>query len=531
MAVMLTMDRRRTKNDTNMKPKLQLAVALLFFTGSLTFSQNNSIIIKTQDGKDTISRYIYGQFAEHLGRCIYDGIWVGENSSIPNTRGIRNDVVAALKEINVPVLRWPGGCFADTYHWKEGIGPKDKRPPMINMFWGGVTEDNNFGTHEFLDLCGQLGAEPYLAVNVGSGTVEDAADWIEYVNSDKDSPMTRLRKENGRSTPWDVKFWGIGNENWGCGGNMDASFYADLYKKFSTYCWVDYKVASGGLNDDPNWTETIMSKTMHQQQLIQGYSYHHYTVCHTWEHKGSAVNFDEKEWFLTVSKNMEMEKNLMQHIAIMDKYDPEKKIGLMADEWGNWYDPEPGSDMGLLYQQNTLRDAITASIYLNVFNNHCDRVKMANIAQVVNVLQSMLLTQGDKLVKTPSFYVFKMYNVHHDALMLPLEITSENYSSGDQSIPTLSASASKNRNGEINVTVANVNPSKVANTLLLLDTKVQFDVVKAEVITAEQMNALNDFDKNEAVNIREFKNYKLKGTELTAELPAKSVVLLTLKTK
>jgi alpha-L-arabinofuranosidase len=512
------------------KRKIQL-MALLFVSVSMVSAQNNNIVIKTKEGRDTISRFIYGHFSEHLGRCIYDGIWVGENSPIPNTRGMRNDVVAALKEIQIPVLRWPGGCFAEIYHWKDGIGPRDKRPPMVNMFWGGVTENNSFGTHEFLDLCEQLGAEPYLAVNLGSGNVQDAAEWIEYVNSDKDSPMTRLRKQNGRIEPWHVKYWGLGNETWGCGGNMEASFYTDLFKQYSTYCWVPEKIASGGLDFDADWTETIMRKTQHQQNLIQGISFHHYTVCHDWNVKGSAVNFDKSEWFLTVSKNMNMETNLLKHIAVMDKYDPDKKIGLMADEWGNWFDPEPGVNMGVLYQQNSLRDAITASIYLNVFNNHCDRVKMANIAQVVNVLQAMVLTQGDKMVKTPSFYVFKMYNVHHDALMLPLDMNAETYSSDDQSIPTLSASASKNKAGEINITIANVNPEKNAGTTISLDTKGNFDVINAKVITADQMNALNDFDRKEAVTIQDFKNYKIKGTDLSADLPAKSVVLLTLKEK
>lgn len=513
------------------KTKIILLFCICIFTNISVFSQNNKIVIKTQEGKDTISRFIYGHFAEHLGRCIYDGIWVGENSSIPNTRGIRNDVVSALKEIQVPVLRWPGGCYADIYQWQDGVGPKDKRPATINMFWGTVSEDNSFGTHEFLDLCEMLGTEPYLAVNVGSGTVQSAKDWIEYVNSDKESEMTQWRKQNGRQEPWKVKFWGIGNESWGCGGNMDADNYADLFKQFATYCWVDYRVASGGLNFDMNWTETLMKDTKNYQQLIQGYSFHHYTVCHSWEKKGSAINFDESEWFLTMSRNLEVEKDLKGHFEIMDKYDPEKKIGLIADEWGNWHDAEPGTNASFLYQQNTLRDALTASLYLNIFNSHCDRVKMANVAQIVNVLQAMVLTQGDKLVKTPSFYVFKMYTVHHDALMLPLDITAEKYTSGDQSMPGLSASASKNKQGEINITVTNVNPSKAVNTVVTLDNKGKFEVVGAKVITADQMNALNDFDKEEAVTLNEFKDYKLTAEGLSVDLPAKSVVLLTLKTK
>ena len=492
--------------------------------------QENTIIIKTRDAKDTISRHIYGHFSEHLGRCIYDGIWVGEDSPIPNTNGYRNDILEALKEIQIPNLRWPGGCYADIYHWKEGIGPREDRPSILNRFWGQVVEDNSFGTHEFLNLCELLGAEPYLAVNVGSGTPEEAMDWVEYVNSDK-GPMAELRKANGRQEPWNVKYWGIGNENWGCGGNMDAAYYADLFRRYASYCWVDNKIASGGLNFDLGWTETLMKKTKNYQHLIQGLSYHHYTVCHTWQSKGPATGFPEEDWFLTIEKNMEMEANLMDHMAIMDKYDPEKKVGLIADEWGNWHDSEPGSTPGFLYQQNTLRDAVTASIYLNVFNNHCDRVKMANIAQTVNVLQAMILTQDAKFVKTPSFYVFKMYNVHHDALMLPLSVEGTKYSLGEESIPCLSASASRNNSDEINISVTNVNPNVKAGTAITLDTEDKIVVTKTEIITADKMDALNDFDKPEQVKIAEFKDYKVKDNKILADLPAKSIVNFTLKTK
>jgi alpha-L-arabinofuranosidase len=522
----------KIKHQTNsIMKKVKILLLISFFMTLPAVSQNNSIVIKTREGKDTISRFIYGHFAEHLGRCIYDGIWVGENSDIPNTRGIRNDVVAALKEIQVPVLRWPGGCFADIYQWKDGVGPRDMRSPILNNFWGGESEDNSFGTHEFLDLCSMLGSEPYLAINVGSGTVQNAKDWIEYVTSDKESEMTRWRKQNGREDPWKVKFWGIGNESWGCGGNMDPEHYTELFKQFSTYAWVENKIASGGIDSDLSWTETLMRETKNYQNLIQGMSYHHYSVCNSWEKKGSAISFDEREWFSTLSRNLDMEKSLLGQIAIMDKYDPDKKIGLFADEWGNWHDPEPGNTMGILYQQNTLRDALTASLYLNIFNNHCDRVKMANIAQVVNVLQAMVLTQGDKLVRTPTFYVFKMYNVHYDALMLPISLTSENYVFGDQSIPELSASASKNKQAEINITITNVNLSKVVKTALSLDSEEKIEVKAAKIITADQMNALNDFDKQETVNMKEFKGYKVNVTELSIEMPPKSIVLLTLKTK
>jgi alpha-N-arabinofuranosidase len=509
--------------------KKSLFILLLASMALSACINENSIVINTEEGKDTISRYIYGHFAEHLGRCIYDGLWVGENSSIPNTRGIRNDILEALKEIEVPVLRWPGGCFAENYHWKNGIGPKEKRPPMTNFSWGYVTEDNSFGTHEFLDLCDMLGAEPYIAINVGSGTVREAAEWIEYVTSDKDSPLTRLRKQNGREEPWQVKFWGIGNESWGCGGNMDASYYISLFKKFSTFCLGNYKIASSGVDNDYEWTETVMKNTKDHHDLIKGYSYHYYTVCHNWDVKGSATDFNKDEWFQTVKKNMMMEKTLKENIAIMDKYDPEGKIGLIADEWGNWHDPEPGTNPAFLYHQNTLRDAISASLYLNIFNNNCSMVKMANIAQTVNVLQAMVLTSKDKLVKTPSFYVFKMYKVHRDALVLPLDIKCENYKNNDESIPALSASASENKKGETNITVTNVNPDKSIKTVICLKNGGKIGVISAKVITAEKINAYNDFDKEEIVNIKDFSNFKQMGNNIEIDLPSKSVILLTLK--
>ena len=440
--------------------KLVLAIIILVIVPLQAADKQNKIIVNVDAGKDKINKEIYGQFAEHLGHCIYGGIWVGEDSPIPNTRGIRNDVVSALKEIAVPVIRWPGGCFADTYHWKDGIGPRDERPSIINSNWGGVTEDNGFGTHEFLDFCSMLGAEPYICVNVGSGTVQEAADWVEYVNSDAKSPMTKLRKKNGRDKPWDVKYWAVGNESWGCGGNMSPDYYADLFKRFSTYMRAGklYRVASGGTDQDYNWTETVLKKTQNFKHLIQGYSFHYYTVAHGWDKKGSATKFDENDWFATMKNTLVMEDRLKQHIALMDEYDPDNKIGLIADEWGNWFDVEPGTNPGFLFQQNTLRDAVTAALYLNIFNNHARRVKMANVAQIVNVLQSMILTKEDQLVKTPTFYVFKMYKVHHNSTLLPITVQCDDYTFDGENLPSISASASTDSLGKIHISLSNIDP-------------------------------------------------------------------------
>ncbi|MDZ7338451.1 MAG: alpha-N-arabinofuranosidase [candidate division KSB1 bacterium] len=477
-------------------------------------------------GKEKISKYIYGHFAEHLGNCIYGGFWVGEDSPIPNTRGIRNDVIEALREIAPSVIRWPGGCFADTYHWKDGIGPREQRPSIVNTTWGGVTENNAFGTHEFLDLCELVGAEPYICLNVGSGTVREAADWVEYVNSDAQSPMTALRRKNGRERPWNVRFWAVGNESWGCGGNMTPEFYADLFKQFSTYLRFGdlYRVASGGTDADYHWTEVLLQKTQNYKHLIQGYSFHYYTVCHGWNHKGSATQFDENDWFHTMKNTLIMEQRLEHHIALLDLYDPENRIGLIADEWGNWFDVEPGTNPAFLFQQNTLRDAVTAALYLNIFNNHARRVKMANLAQTINVLQSVLLTKGEQLVKTPTFYVFKMYKVHQDATLLPIQVTCEDYTFGGMTLPAVSASASRDSQGRIHVSLANINPNKGIELEIDFRGTGPLANVRGQIITSEAMNAYNDFGKPEKVNIRPFLGCKLDKGVLRVSLPPKSVV-------
>ena len=493
--------------------------------------KSNKVIVNVDLGKDVISKFIYGHFAEHLGNCIYGGIYVGENSSIPNTRGIRNDVVAALKEISPSVVRWPGGCFADTYHWKDGIGPKDQRPSIVNTNWGGVTEDNSFGTHEFLDFCELIGAEPYLCVNVGSGTVQEAAEWVEYVNTDAKSPMTALRKKNGREKPWNVKYWAVGNESWGCGGNMTPDYYSDLYKRFSTYMHGRglYKIASGGTDPDFDWTETILKKTQNFRNLIQGYSFHYYTFCHGWNDKTSATQFNENDWFYTMKNTLIMEERLKKHIALMDEYDPQNRIGLMADEWGNWFTVEPGTNPGFLYQQNTLRDAVTAGLYLDIFNNNARRVKMANIAQLINVLQAMILTKDDQLLKTPTFYVFKMYKVHHDATLLPIDVTCEDYTYDGMTLPSISASASKDKEGRIHVSLTNIDMHKDRSIEIDLRGSDILSNAVGEIITAPNENDYNDFGQTEKVNIQKFSSFTFQNNILKINLPAKSVVTIELK--
>jgi len=504
-------------------------ILLLLLGGILTASAQTKIFIDTEGATQTISRHIYGHFSEHLGRCIYDGLWVGKNSTIPNINGFRQEAVAALLEIGIPNLRWPGGCFADIYHWQDGIGDPKKRPPILNYHWGNVTEDNSFGTHEFLELCELLKCEPYLAANVGTGTPRDLKDWVQYVNAKGTSPMTQLRARNGRTAPWAVKYWGIGNEVWGCGGNMDAEYYARLYNHYATFC-RDYddtrcvRIACGPYGSDTTWTATLLKHI--NPGLLQGLSMHYYTVARgDWNKKGSATNFGEEEWFEQLSATLKMEEAIDQNSRVMDRFDPEKKIALIVDEWGDWYDVEPGTEGGFLYQQNSLRDALVAAINFNIFNNRCDRVKMANIAQTVNVLQSVALTRGSELVRTPTFYAFKLFRPHSDATLLPSRIEAELYTFNGKSIPAVTVSASRNKEGVIHISLTNADP-KTSQEIVCELKGFSPEYVEGKMITAEAINAFNDFGNAEAVNIQSFDGERIFGNKILLTLPAKSVLML-----
>lgn len=508
--------------------KLKLSIAALLIVAAAVVNGQSTLTLHTDQAETKINKEIYGHFAEHLGRCIYGGIYVGEDSDIPNVRGFRDDVIGALVDMQIPVLRWPGGCFADTYNWKDGIGPRGERPSMVNVHWGGVTEDNSFGTHEFLDFCELINAEPYINVNVGSGTVREASEWVEYVTSSNISPMTDLRKKNGREEPWDVKYWGIGNENWGCGGDMTPEYYADIYRNYASYArGAEYKIACGASDKDYNWTDVMMKKMQGKRNLMQGLSLHYYTITHNWSKKGSATDFDEKEWFTTLSKTLFMDELIQKHSTIMDKYDPQKHVGLIVDEWGNWFDVEPETNPGFLYQQNTMRDALVAGINLNIFNNHADRVKMSNIAQAINVLQSVILTKDDEMVLTPTYYVFKIYSVHHEATLIPINLKSGNYEMDGESVPTVHASAST-KDGVVSITLCNLNPNK-SESVEIAVTGNEFSAASGEILTANKMNAYNDFGKKESVSLKEFNVAKPKNGKLTLELPSKSVILVQLK--
>lgn len=489
------------------------------------------IVLNTDIRKGKIDRNIYGHFAEHLGRCIYEGIWVGEDSPIPNTKGIRNDVVEALKEMKIPVLRWPGGCFADEYHWKDGIGPSEERKRMINTHWGGAVENNHFGTHEFMLLCEMLGCEPYINGNVGSGTVQEMSEWVEYLTFNGVSPMAELRQKNGQEDAWSVKYFGVGNENWGCGGNMRPEFYADLYRQYQTYVrnYGDnkiHRIACGANADDYNWTEVLMREAT---RFMDSITLHYYTLPNSdWNHKGAATGFGTDEYFTTLKKALFMDELVTRHIAIMDKYDPEKRVGLIVDEWGTWYDVEPGTNPGFLYQQNTIRDALVVNLTLNIFHKHSDRVRMANIAQTVNVLQAVILTEGEKMLLTPTYHVFNMYKVHQDAELLELTVDSPVYSYEGVEIPEVSASASVNAEGIIHVSLCNLNHASSAVLPLALRGLAGQASVSGTTLAGASIDAHNSFEQPEAVTPQAFSAFKLEGDTLTVELPPMSVTVLAI---
>ena len=534
---------------TALRHRTTAIAAMLIATFCTATSQDATVKIDLQSPGTKINREIYGQFAEHLGSCIYGGLWVGPDSRIPNIDGYRKDVFDALKQLDIPVLRWPGGCFADEYHWMDGIGPRSERPTMSNNNWGGTVEDNSFGTHEFLNLCEMLGCEPYISGNVGSGSVEELQKWVEYMTSEGDTPMARLRRKNGRDKAWKVKYLGIGNETWGCGGNMRPEYYSDIYRRYATYCRnYDgnqlYKIASGSNGDDLNWTRVLMRQVGHRMNAC---SVHFYTVT-TWRgSKGSAINFTNDDYYWTLGRCLYMDDIIRNHSAIMDEGDPQKKIGLMVDEWGTWWDVEPGTNPGHLYQQNAMRDAFVAALTLNVFHKHADRVRMANIAQLVNVLQSMILTdQKDQghMVLTPTYHVFRMYKPFQGAQALPLELqcntmtvrndyTKPLAQDNQKQLPLVSASAARTPDGALVLSLVNVlldREQTVSIDLSSLTAAQQKALAKqgftAEMLTAKEISSYNDFSHPDDVRPVTFKAYKVKDGKLSVTLPPMSIVVM-----
>jgi alpha-N-arabinofuranosidase len=521
----------RTMKKLNKKAgvcMMAVMLALGAYLPGLAAAPTLEITVKADDPGPAISRYLYGTFAEHLGRGIYEGIWVGEDSPIPNTNGYRNDVIAALKELHIPVIRWPGGCFADEYHWRDGIGPREDRPVRVNTHWGGVEETNAFGTHEFFDLVEMLGSEAYIAGNVGSGTPREMAEWLEYMTADTHSTLANLRRANGRDKPWHVAFFGVGNETWGCGGNMRPEYYSDLYRRYATFLKSPEgnrpkKVASGGYNENTNWTETLTSSI---QNNMDGISHHYYTLpTGEWDVKGKSTGFPEQEWISTLYNTMRIDEYLTLNEAVLDENNPEGNVGLYLDEWGTWYDPEPDREPGFLYQQSTLRDAVVAALNFNIFHRHAARLHMANIAQTVNVLQAVILTDQEKMVLTPTYHAFEMYRPFQDSTFVPVEPgATREYVLGGVSVPAVSSSAAITADGKLVLALVNLDPNNPVEVSARLQ---GFPAGKARgrTLTAGAMDAHNSFDQPDTVTPVETRVEMSQG-RLVLQLPAKSVTVI-----
>ena len=520
-----------------------VSIVLLGITlaASLAAAQQVELSVDASKTGSKIDRNLFGQFAEHLGHGIYEGIWVGPNSTIPNTRGIRNDVVAALKAIKVPNVRWPGGCFADEYHWRNGIGPADKRAITLNPNWGGVIEPNTFGTHEFMDFIDQIGSDAYISVNVGSGTPREASEWLEYLTTAQQTTLAKERAANGHPAPYRVGYLGVGNETWGCGGNMTPDYYLSQLKIYSHFVrnfnpaqqekdqMLKIAVGPGGSGPQwEEWTETIMKA--HQQHPwswdMDGLSLHQYTVV-KWPPAFKSMEFGEADYAQILKSTLEMDDLINKHSAIMDKYDPQKKVALVVDEWGAWYAPLPGSNPGFLVQQNSLRDAILAALNLNIFARHADRVRGANIAQMINVLQAMIMTDKEKMVLTPTYHVFKMYVPFQDATFVPVSFNAGTYKHGDITLPRVDAIAAKDKAGKLWLEVTNIDPNESVEIAVNV-AGIAAKSAAGETLTAPNVDSINTFSAPNTVAPKPV-SVKAQAGKLTLKLEPKSVTVISVE--
>ena len=485
-----------------------------------------SVTIDLDEPGATIEPAVYGQFAEHLGTGIYEGVWVGPDSPIPNTNGYRNDVMAALKRLNIPVIRWPGGCFADEYDWRDGVGPREQRPKRINTHWGGVIEDNSFGTHEFMNYTEMLGADAYVAGNMGSLGPLEMGRWFEYMTYKGDSSLAAERRANGRAEPWKVKYFGVGNESWGCGGNMRPEYSADLHRRYQTFIKSQrgndpvIKVATGANVDDYNFTEVLMRDARRHMNAV---SIHYYTFAHNWDNKGPALGFAEDEWASTLANALRMEELVSKHSAIMDKYDPENRVALYVDEWGTWWQDTPGTTPGFLHQQNSLRDAHVAALTLNIFHRHTKRVKLAAIAQMVNVLQAMILTDGEKMLLTPTYHVFDMYQPFMGATPYSASVTGPTYTNAGHSMAAVDVSAARSTDGKLYLALVNVDPNRPARLTTGLS-----GTATGRILTGPALDTHNTFDNPNTIQPAAY-SARSSGGKLVFDLPAKSVAVVAVE--
>jgi alpha-N-arabinofuranosidase len=515
-----------------MRGFVSAVVVALSLCGAAVADSAVAVQVDTAAPGAKIDRHIFGQFAEQLGTQIYDGIWVGKNSKIPNTRGIRKDVVAALKALHVPLVRWPGGCYADQYHWRDGIGKTHNA--RVNASWGNVADSNAFGTHEFMDLVEQIGSEAYISLNVGSGTVKEAADWVEYMTA-KDSALAKERAANGHPAPYKVQFVGLGNESWDCGGLMTPTFYTDQMKLYARFvnnynkAAPMHRIAVGPGFPNTEYTDAVMKtwKERHGWSFdLEGLSIHSYTIG-TWPPSHPATGFGETDYAFMLNETLKMDSMIAMQSAAMDKYDPDKKVALVVDEWGAWLAPDPGTNSAFLRQQNSQRDAVLAALNLNIFARHADRVRAANIAQMVNVLQAMILTGKDRIVLTPTYHVFKMYVPFQDATFLPVHFEAGSYAFGDIKLPRVDAIAAKTKDGKIVIALINIDPKTAADFVLDLS-GIAAGAAHGEVLSAPQLDAVNTFAAPTTVAPKPA-TAVVKDGKLNVAVAAASVMVLVLE--
>ncbi|MEO8018831.1 MAG: alpha-L-arabinofuranosidase C-terminal domain-containing protein [Pseudomonadota bacterium] len=520
-----------------------IGLSVVFASPAFSQSVDARVVVEAGQPGPAIDRNIYGQFVEHLGRGVYEGIWVGEDSKIPNVRGIRSDVVDALRKIHVPLVRWPGGCFAELYHWRDAIGPRAGRPSGVNTAWGDEPETNQFGSHEFMDFLEQIGAQAFLSVNLASGSPAEAQTWLQYLTGPATSGPGQERARNGHPAPYKVPFIGIGNETWGCGGNMTAEYYSNLYRQYvSVLKPYGTLIASDANSDDYAWTETLLQHALyrHPQSMpttlayigktpqISMISVHFYTFAgNDWGKKSPATGFNETDWARAMERTWKTDEMIARHSALLDRFDPQGHVGISFSEWGTWWATEKDRPSNL-YQIATLRDAVIAGLTLNIFQNHAARVRMANIAQMVNVLQSMILTRGEKMIVTPTYHVFDLYQGHQGAMLLPTQVSAPEYLSGDVRVPSVSVSASRADGGVITVSLVNLNPKDAAQVRI----EVRGRAVRqasGRVITAAALDARPDFDRPDPLAPKNLAGISVRASRVYLTAPAKSVVVLELR--
>ncbi|NMC40939.1 MAG: alpha-N-arabinofuranosidase [Bacteroidales bacterium] len=501
---------------------------------------DSTIIIKINPEQEgpVISRHIFGHFAEHLGSGIYGGIWVGPESDIPNVRGIRKDVVEALKALRVPNVRWPGGCYADKYHWRDGIGTPEERRSRINVSWGGAPEPNTFGTHEFFDFIDQIGSEAFISANVGSGTVQESADWLEYLTA-TGSALAAERARNGHPEPYKVAFWGIGNEVWGCGGPFTPQEYITELKKFATFSTnyntdVNTQFVAVGPDSYDNYSfgyaEPVMEAWAKKTWTwnIHGLSLHNYTRG-GWPPVIPATGFDELQYASVIEETLRMDRFIAENRAIMDKYDPGSKVSILVDEWGTWYAPEDGTNPAFLKQQNSQRDAIVAALNFNIFTRHAERVHGANIAQMINVLQAVIFTEKEKMVLTPTYHAFRLYVPFQDAVRLPVNFNAGSYRVGGKNLPRLDVIAAKGKEGNIHVAITNIDPGNTASIEIPFE---GFSIisVNGERLFASSIDAVNTFENPDNVSPKEISATVL-DNKISVTVQPQSLTVLTIALK